>query len=764
MILAQRAHWVLGVSTLVLAFAGPAAAQSGQATEQASPSTTQLEEIVVTSRRVQESLQDVPVAVSAFVAADLEKRTVSDIGDIGRFTPNTFVTRSPQGSSDANFSIRGLRQDDFIVAADPAVGIYIDGVYLGRTVGSALDALDLERVEVLRGPQGTLFGRNTIGGAVSITTVKPDNELGGSLQATVGSRDHYAIKGAINVPFVQDVFAGRASFSYRTQDGPGKSVYFPGQTAGDVDDFSGRVSFRLTPNDRFEAVLSGDYSQGRGTTRHTVNLGASTTAAPFPFFTFATNPALRTLPADINNDRSADPYLDFRSVDPVNDTDIYGVSLTMAFKLTDSVEIKSITAYRDLKAVSGQDYDATGYRSFDQVATTNQDQFSQELQINGALFDDQLTFATGFYYFTETFDQLLPMGFRQIGPRLANTTFINRQFREGKNKSYAGYAQGSFKVTDQFSVTAGIRYSVDDKDLVIENAFVNNLGLTVNFAPPGVPAPSIPNGGVFPAIPRTPVSDSFKSWTPRLGLEFKPSDDVLLYVQYSRGFKSGGFNGRPQAVASIVPFSPEKVDSFEGGVKAELFDRRLRANMAVYYMDYKNIQSVIQTGGTFVIVDAGARMYGFEGEFLAKPVENFTLGLNIGYNDAKYKNVAPGLPFASGNRLPLAPEWTINASAEYVIPADTIGDFSLRGEWIYTGDHFFQATNFPREFQKGYSVFNFRVGWTSEDDRFSAAVYLNNAFDKFFYTFGQDASAGFGPAYAFVSDPREWGLTFGVKF
>ena len=733
--------------------------QTAQAAQTARPASGPIEEIVVTARRTEETLQNVPVAVTALTAADLEKRNVVDINDIGRYTPNTYVTRSPQGGSDANFAIRGIRQDDFIVSADPAVGIYVDGVYLGRTVGSGLDALDLARVEVLRGPQGTLFGRNTIAGAVSLVTQKPSHETQGRIEGTVGSRDLYRVRGSVTGSIVPDILAARAAISYTSQDGPGESVYFPGQTAGDVDDLAGRVAFLLTPGDDLEVYLTADATQGRGTTRHTINRGASLTAAPFPFF----GPPLRTLPADINNDRSNDLYRDFRSVNPINDSDIYGTALTITYQVTDSIEVKSISAYRDLEATTGQDYDATGYRAFDQVATTEQNQFSQEFQLNGTALDGRVTFATGLYYFTEDFSQLLPMNVRQLGPRLDTRVFTNRQAREGTNESYAAYGQATVDITRQLSATLGIRYSLDDKELTLNDAFVNNLGFPITL--PFPPFPVLFQQGVNTTLPRTTVDSKFPSWTPRLGLEYQATDDVLVYGHWSKGFKSGGFNGRPQGSASAIqPFDPEEVDSFEVGLKSRLLEDRLQANIAVFYMDYQNIQSVIQQAGTFTITNAAAEIQGFEAELIARPVDALTLTAGIGYTDSEYTDVPVGLPYRSGNVLPLAPEWTVNAAAEYVVALDAMGDVSLRGEWVYTGDQYFQATNFPAELQEGYSLFNFRVTWTNADGNLSVAGYVQNAFEEEYFTFGQDASAGFGPSYVFVGDPREWGLTLTVRF
>jgi iron complex outermembrane receptor protein len=239
----------------------------------------------------------------------------------------------------------------------------------------------------------------------------------------------------------------------------------------------------------------------------------------------------------------------------------------------------------------------------------------------------------------------------------------------------------------------------------------------------------------------------------------------MLYGHWSRGFKSGGFNGRPQGqVNAIQPFDPEEVDSFEGGLKSRLFNDRVQANLAAFYMDYKNIQSVIQQAGTFIITNAAAEIWGFEAEIQARLTSELTLSLGLGYTDSEYKDVPVGLPYRNGNQLPLSPEWTVNAAAEYVVPLDTMGDVSLRGEWIYTGDQFFQATNFPAERQGGYSLFNFRVTWSNADDTVSVAGYVQNAFDERYFTFGQDASAGFGPSYVFVGDPREWGLTVSYRF
>jgi iron complex outermembrane receptor protein len=748
--------FVFGLAAALSVFAaGDAIAQSSEERDGAARASEGVGEIVVTARRVQESLQDVPVAVTALSGAQLEALGVAEINDVARFTPNAYVTRSPLGGSDANFAIRGLRQDDFIVSFDPAIGLYVDGIYIGRTVGAALDTLDLERVEVLRGPQGTLFGRNTIGGAVNVVSRRPTQEQEGRAEIGFGSRDLAEVALMGNLPLVDGLLAARASLSYRVQDGPGKSVYFPGRTAGDIDDLAGRVSLLFTPSQKLDVLVATDVTRGRGTTRHTLNRGSSTTAAPFPFL----SPPFRTLPADINADSSPNIYLDWRSVDPVNRLDVRGVSITAEYRVNEAVTLKSISSYRDLKATTGTDFDGTGYRSFDQTVTTSQDQFSQELQIAGEALEGKLDFVGGVYFFTEDFTQILPMNIRSQPIRLDPRVFTNVQQRFGTNTSYAVFGQATMQWTDRLSTTLGIRWSEDEKDLRLDDFFLNNLGVQVGPFPPG--AQPLPTR----QIRDISLNDTFPSWTPRVGAEYRLTDDALLYISYARGFRSGGFNGRPVGErGNLQPFQPEELATWEAGAKTQFFNDRLRANVAVFLGDYTNIQTVLRDGATFRVINAEAELNGIEGEFAAQIARDTQLTLNVGWMDAEYTSVPAGFVFRSGNKLPLTPEMSATLGVQQGVDLGTLGRVTLRADYIHTGDVFFQASNLPTELQKAYGLINLRAEWENESGRLGLAAYVKNAAEEEYFTFGIDARGGFGPFYLFPGDPREAGVSATVRF
>ncbi|MEM1103230.1 MAG: TonB-dependent receptor [Pseudomonadota bacterium] len=702
------------------------------------PVLAQVDEITVTARRQEESLQDVPVSVTALAGEAIEARSLDDIVEFASSTPNLVATNGPQGSTDANLFIRGIGQFDFTSTNDPGVGVYVDGVYLGRTIGALLDVEDVERVEVLRGPQGTLFGRNTLGGAVSVVTKKPQlDEYAVSAEVTGGSRNRIDALATVNVP-LGETAAFRVSALTENQDGPSQRVT-DGTTFGDIERVGVKGTLLWAPTDRLEVVVRGDYARDRGSPNPVLNVGLNPNA--FGIAPGSINP-------DAANDRSDDIYDSFQSVPAINDLDTWGGSITAEYD-AGAVTLKSISAYRGLDANNWQDFDGTLFSYYDVNVQFEQEQFSQEFQVLGTSLDDRLDWIFGLYYFYENSVEAQDLCNPTLPPIVRGEfrCAVWDQDREQDVNAYAAFGQFSFDLTDRLSLTGGLRYTYEEKDF------------DTTQTPP------------FPFAQPFSVSASadFDDISPRAGIEYQAAEDVLVYFSYSQGFRSGGFNGRLLTPAGLDTYEPDINNTYEIGAKTELFDRRLRLNAAAFYTKYKDIQQSVTDPEVFFRITnaAEAEIKGFEIEATAAPTDNLLFDLGVGFTDSEFTEVDPGLAVSGvfeGNELAFAPNWTVNAGGQYTVPLGEIGNLRMRADYFYISEHFFAPVNSPLERQGGYGLLNLQVTWDSPDDRYSISAFGTNVTDEEYFVFGQDATVTQGVAYVHVGDPAEWGLRGAVRF
>jgi len=713
-------------------------------------------DIVVTAERRETNLQSTPIAITALNADELRSKGVSVINDLAATVPNLTSTTGPQGSADANFFIRGVGQFDFIITNDPGVGVYVDGVYIGRTVGAMLDSGDIERVEVLRGPQGTLFGRNTLGGAISVTTRAPDPTVfSGEARTTYGSRDRAEVEGSINAPLGGDN-ALRVSGFYRKQDGFARNP-LNGNLFGATDRHGVKAALRLQPASNVRVDIAADYSLDKSNPAPSVLLAI----APLPFFP----PTARNDIQDPNNF-----YRVFGSNSPQARNRVWGVSGTIAVDIG-TATLKSITAYRDLRGFSTSDPDGTRFRLYDQNTDTTQNQFSQELQIAGTAIDDRLNYVVGGYFFRESAQQELRLCFAPISNSTGVVGGPCNTWTQGNDqltKSYAVFGQARYKLTDAFSVTLGGRYTWDEKRIVSNQFFDFRADAVGPGAVFGFNFPQALLGQriVAPIVTNLPGARNFQQFTPKIGVEYQ-MDRTLLFASYTKGFRSGGFNGRLIRPQTTVPsYDPDTNDAFEAGFKTDVLDRRLRINGTAFYQKYKGIQQTIADPAVqFRVANAGnAELYGFELEVTAVPVEGLNLNGAVGYTNSKFVNVPASVGPINGNRLPFSPEWTLSLGADYKIALGNIGSITPRVDYRYQARTFFTAFNLPFEQQAPYGILGARVTFADRADRFSLAVYGLNLTDARYYTFGQNALAAQGVAYNYLGRPREFGVTAGFKF
>ena len=566
-----------GCAWAVLAgLTSPALAQqaaAGEATE-----SVGLEEILVTARKREERLQDTPIAISAFSAEGIEQRALSRVTDIGDFTPNVkFNSAVPVSASNATAAIfiRGIGQNDYQLSADPGVGLYLDGVYISRGVGNVLDVLNIERIEVLRGPQGTLFGRNTIGGAVNVVTKKPAEEFGGNLELTTGRFNRMQAKMVLDTPIADGLYASFSGF-YHKRDGYVKGVIADAPDLGDNDTAAGRAALRWVASDKIEINLAVDGTRSRENSAPNVMIAVNENADAAAYWnaaysgaaaicTDASNPARLTNPGCFNSQWALAPYKHggtfsdstlaafdefggkrYRSA---SDLDIWGISGTIDWEISESVSLKSITAYRKVTGFWTRDSDHSPASIVQTKNIWTQDQFSQELQLQGTAFGESLKWILGGYYSDEA-------GNHKDVVQIVDAAFLSGATLDGESTAFFG--QATYEFTDALSLTAGIRWTEDKKTFGNANQYVIAAGFLTG-------APLNPDGsGLQDGDPLMgPVGEyatiKDKAWTPMVSLSYRWNPSLMTYASYSKGFKGGGFTQRVfPPFANIPSFKPAK--------------------------------------------------------------------------------------------------------------------------------------------------------------------------------------------------------------
>ncbi len=737
-----------------------------------------IQEVMVTARKREENLQDTPISITAFTADSLEQRQIHDVSGIGQFTPNVIFDRAAAiggSNSSAIVYIRGIGQDAAISTIDLGVGTYVDGVYLARSVGGVLDLIDIERIEVLRGPQGTLFGRNTIGGAISITSRKPLDVFGTDVSLTYGSDDQVNALLTMWGPLSETV-SGKISLLSKNRDG---YVERPdGTDFGDENLLGGRVALRWLPGDDVEVNLAVDATT-KDENGAPFTLLDVVSSASFPSFhnAFVAPPAAgcfdfatgtstdSTNPACFNSQwaqaRGAD--VDYGTLPARDELDVYGVSLTAEWSISDALTLKSISAYRATRSSFAIDQDHSPHTIAHVETTADQDQISQEFQLLGTAFDDRLNWILGLYYFQED------------GESVERVTFAPVQFMSGgafDNDSFAAFVQGTYEVTDRFSITAGARFTEDTKRFHPDQYVLsNNNALVPPFLlgqPGGVP--EMPPPG-FPILPDTEAELQVSETTPLLTLSYELTPDVMAYVTYSEGFKSGGFIQRvfppePQ----VRSFDPEYVDAYEAGIKWTGLDQRLRINAAVFYMDYSDLQFVVQSDSVapLVLNQTAAEIRGFELELLAMPVAGLSLELGVGYIDDKYTEIDEDVPeslnITTSSQLVKTPEWSGTAALSYAFVLAGGGELIPRVDVVSRSEYFNNAINSPQIEQPAYTAWDLGLTYKSADQKWTLSAIGKNLSDERILSAGFSDTRFLGTSEGVLSRGREWAVTIKRSF
>ncbi|WP_152414697.1 TonB-dependent receptor [Blastomonas sp. AAP53] len=642
-----KLHMATAVSALAVALAAPAYAQNG---EQAGTGESQaqegLSEIIVTAQRRQESVQDVPIAISAFSAEQLRDQGVSNTLQLGQYVPN-LVAQNNTGIGSANaYFLRGLGSTETIATFDPPVGTYVDDIYLSRQNANNLALFDVARVEVLRGPQGTLFGRNTTGGAINVIMAEPGDTIGGYAEVGYGRYDKKMVRGSIDLPLA-DSFAIKVSGYWQDDDGYVKNVT-TGERLNDDDGWGVRLGIKgeLAPWARWRASYAHVVSEGENTLNFTCNpVNPTDCKGRFSTTGLRENPQSATPFAPLVIQGRKAGYGNGQKAD----TDI--ITSNLAFDIADKTTLSLITGYVSLTQQFALDFfDGRGGPSvsvpfptvqryarggFTIVNDGSHQQFTQEIKLDGSLGNGLIDYVAGFFYIDERNRTNLADVF-SISP--ATSLLLGDRIVRNRTEAYAGYVQADLNITEQLKLTAGVRYTDETKTLSISDNRPSCNDGTVEVTCM-VDANLRASNGVI-----IPTSQTAKIWTPRFALNFKPNEDILLFASATKGFKSGGWNARATSPAQFLPFDEEKVWSYEAGLKTEFFDRRVRANITAFWMDVSDLQILAgllnpATGAiTFLTRNfADYRNKGIEAELTVAPVTGLTLYANVGYQDDKYR-------------------------------------------------------------------------------------------------------------------------------
>jgi len=725
----------------------PAAAQDLPKPSSRSDAANQLEEIIVTARRTTENVQDVPATIAVLTAAALENRAVTNLSNINGLVSNIYWEDLGGSTLENRITIRGITSNASKNGFDPGVGIYIDDVYIGDVLGFNSALLDIDRVEVLKGPQGTLFGRNTTAGAIAVHTRRPSTtEAFGEASGQIGNYKLRDMRGFLNVP-LSSIAALKISTIYRDREGYQFNTVTNRRDANDDNYYGGRAQLLLTPSSTFDLLLSADWFKTKGSQDVLTCYGVGANFNPCG--------TLHPTVESIYDNK-------LQSNDTHNEREMWSMSAVGTARLGGGFELTSVSAYRNITGTSDQDQDyvALDYIRSGFIIPKNW-QFSQEFRITTPQ-GNPLRAVGGLYYFHEERVSVIPQVFKAPyvvllgGP---NADGVQTTSGDQGTTSYAIFGQSQWDPVSWATLEVGLRYTRDRKSFIYEQ--VDNLALEQ------LPD-AIRNAQFLFSYPRSSAKDSWGKMTGTASLSLRPADGIMAYARFSRGYKSGGFQlaTNSSGLAPTVPFGPETVDQWEGGLKTELFNRRVRLNFSGYISNYDDIQTQITdpiTRQKFIANAGTAESKGAEVELSALVFPGFTIDANAGLLRAKFTSFIAGGPAANiGKDIAYAPRRTGTINATY--------DFGIGGRWrgLISGSAIARSkmwvdtannVNSP-----AVTTFNARVGAQFDEGRYGIYLWGANLTNEQRVTQAANAKAGLFLQAYHISVPRTFGLELKGKF
>ncbi|KKW91568.1 MULTISPECIES: TonB-dependent receptor [Sphingobium] len=738
------------VAIVSVAMHGAAIAQDQSAGAQTGPAQSGIIDIIVTAERRLSSVQTTPIAISAVGGEALREKNITNIESLSSNIPNLNFNRV---SSDAKISIRGIGYNAISPGGEPRVALYQDGIYLARNQAALLGFYDIDRVEVLRGPQGTLYGRNAIAGTINVLSRDPGDSLNGYFTGSVGNYGLIGTEGAVGGPLSPTV---QARISFRTVDrnGYGRNIT-TGADVNDENSRSVRARLKFDPGSTLTVRLTGDYSISRENDGGYRYAGRGNSAIPT---------SVELLGAEVPDDPQ-----DAAGFGPRRRIETYGFSGQADLDLSDSTTMTLLTAYRHFTASQRTNIDGSAAELSQMYIDEASNVFSTELRLAQKI-GDFADIIIGAYYFHErnSATNQVPFKGSVFGAAFHVDGLVDPDalyefygsYGRVKTNAKAVFAQANIRLTQKLELDVGARYS-DEKKVIFEQHQVDVLSPFIldNALRPGFD----PANGLF-GNGAGSQSASWDSFDPKVTLSYKAGSGIYLYATYSRGFKAGGYN-----VGGIQPaFRPEKLTNYEAGIKADLFDRRLRINLSAFNYDYKDLQESIIDGINIVTKNATkARVRGIEAEITAKPTDALTLQLNAAYLDGKFKefrDIDPafadlGSQNLKGNQLPDAPKYQVGGEVGYRIGTG-FGDITPRVNVTWFDRVYFNHFNTVEMSQPSRTMVNFYLGWTSPGAAWSATAFIKNVTDDTYFA-GANTNLGllgFSRTVAYGA-PRTFGLS-----
>ena len=717
-----------------------------------------LEEITVTAQKREQNLSDVGISVTAFSGDQLKALGVTNTEQLDDQVPGLMVTDYGGGVTTI-FTIRGSAQMDFADLQEPPVAVYSDGAYNSYLAGVGMSFFDLDRIEVLRGPQGTLFGRNATGGVVHLVSARPTRENEGYLEATGGEYGQHQFEGAISGP-LSDSLAGRLSMAYTATDGYTENLVVPGERGGEAGNFSGRAQLLYEPNDDLSVLLLGHWGTDDTNGQHYITKPVAPNAEGLSAF----NPST----ADFNAFCDA---LGFgpaaaTSVGPGGAADCFGTpddgdnrtSLSdnvgnyqrdhFGFTnevnwTTGDIKITNIFNYQDFKKRYNEDTEAAPFPAFDFFQDMDSTQISEEFRL--AWERDNLQITVGAFYLKIDSDMHTGVDNLFFGFNLDNTITL-------ETETWAAFIQAEWAINEQFTVIGGVRWTEDDKKM--------------SFLPscPGLGIPGNPCAPVFgPGAAQSNdlnLERSEGDWSGVLELDYMPNDDWLIYAKYSRGHKAGGFNGGPAStyLTTDVEFDGEILIAYEAGFKASFFGGKARVNTSVFYYDYNNFQTFNAAGIDLFLSNIDAENTGAEIEIVTNPWDGWEFLFGVGLQDGKQKDFNFG-GITRDRPLPNSPDLMLNGLARYEFTGFMDGTMAAQVDFNYVDSRTLNAVDHPSMMDGSYTVVNARLGWTSADAKWEASVWVKNLGDVEYVPTAFEFGGFTGTAIQSYNPPRWFGGT-----
>ncbi|WP_353209349.1 TonB-dependent receptor [Sphingorhabdus sp.] len=713
-----------------------------------------LEEITVTARKRDENMQDVPASVSALSAGELEKRFDSDVRDFAGASPNIVIDNTQQGPGGvAAVYIRGIGVGDVEKSVDPAVGVVFDDIYIGQSSGSLLKAIDIDRVEVLRGPQGTLFGRNATGGVINLARSRPTYDLTGKARATYGRFNTSKVEGIVSTGLSDNV-AVKVSGAYEKSDGYMYNKFFkqPGQRS-EFYAVAGALLFE--PTDNLDIQVSYDHQKTKQDPPQLLAVNKPTDLFCAAYAQCSPKPGVPT---------SGDRYVSV-SDGRLDKNATFKLDMAVAkatYDVGSDMQLDYILGWLKTDETITQDFDTTPFTLYHTDRPARWRQTTNELRLTKG-GTGPATFVLGAYLWDSQYTINLKNYIGFAGPPLLTSAQDVTQ----TNKSWAIYGEGDYDLTEKLTLTVGARYTKDKKSSIVNDLPVKIYG-TLKEVNPIVTLP----GTIKMA---KPAEESWKKFTPRVSLRYELSDDSMVYGLWSRGYRGGGFNGRPATLsAATIPYDPETLDNYEVGFKTEFADNRVRLNGSAFIMKYKDMQQDLDVPapGTSTgrenrtINAASAEFKGFELDLTARLFDGFTLNGNLGYLDAKYKDFfgdiySTGKPVdASFLKIRRAPKWTWSAGGTYEAAIGNNASGWITGDVHYIGGHEITFLNNPNLRNGGQFLVDASIN--ARLNKTTVSLFGKNLANEKGWTIGYDVQGIW--SYAAPRPSRTWGIAVTQSF